>query len=108
MTTTPALRGNIKISNYSKNVLDVQGVTIQYLDNEGNPIPFKTGEKKVTVSTYWSDLEPGKDAESFLHVTVPMAAVKEKTLNKIQVRVVYIPSLLKREALDIPVKMEEK
>jgi hypothetical protein len=108
LTTTPNLRGNIKITNQSKNVLDVQGVTIQYLDHSGNPIPFKTGEKKVTVSTYWTDLQPGKEAENYLDVTVPMAAVKEKSLDKIQVNVVYIPSPLKREALGIPVKMEEK
>ena len=108
LTTTPNLRGNIKIMNQSKNILDVQGVTIQYLDSSGNPIPFKTGEKKVAVSTYWTDLQPGKDAENYLDVTVPMAAVKEKSLDKIQVNVVYIPSPLKREALGIQVKMEEK
>ena len=108
LTTTPNLKGNIKITNHSKNILDVQGVTIQYLDNSGNPIPFKTGEKKVTVSTYWTDLQPGKEAENYLDVTVPMAAVKEKSLDKIQLSVVYIPSPLKREALEIQVKMEEK
>jgi len=102
------LRGTIKISNHSKNILDVQGVTIQYLDSSGSPIPFKTGEKKVAVSAYWTDLEPGKDVENYLDATVPMAAVKEKSLNRIQVNVVYIPSPLKRESLGIPIKMEEK
>lgn len=108
LTTTPSLKGNIKISNNSTNILDVQGVTIQYLDSSENPIPFKTGEKKVAVSTYWTDLQPGKEVENYLDVTVPMAAVKEKSLNKVQVSVVYIPSPLKREALAVPVKMEEK
>ena len=108
LTTTPNLRGNIKITNHSKNILDVQGVTIQYLDNSGNPIPFKTGEKKVAVSTYWTDLQPGKEAENYLDVTVPMAAVKEKSLDKVQVSVVYVPTPLKRETLDAPVKMEVK
>ena len=108
LTSTPSLKGSLKIVNNSKNILDVQGVTIQYLDSSGNPIPFKTGEKKVTVSTYWTDLQPGKEAENYLDVTVPMAAVKEKSLHKIQVNVVYIPSPLNREALEIPVKMEEK
>jgi hypothetical protein len=108
LTTTPSLRGKIKISNLSKNVLDVQGVTIQYLDASGNPIPFKSGEKRSTVSTYWTDLEPGKEAETSLDATVPMSAIKDKLLNKIQVRVVYIPTPLKRELFDVPVKMEEK
>jgi hypothetical protein len=108
LTTTPSLKGNLKIINSSKNILDVQGVTIQYLDSSGNPIAFKTGEKKVAVSTYWSDLRPGKDAENSLDATVPIAAVKEKSLSKIQINVVYIPSPLNRETLEIPVKMEEK
>jgi hypothetical protein len=107
-TTTPSLRGNIKIANQSKDILDVQGVTIQYLDHSGNPIPFKTGEKKVAVSTYWTDLQPGKEAENYLDVTVPIAALKEKSLDRIQINVVYIPSPLKREALEMPVKMEGK
>ena len=106
LTATPNLRGNIKIVNQSKNILDVQGVTIEYLDRSGNPIPFKTGEKRVSVSTYWTNLRPGKEAENYLDVTVPMAAVKEKSFDKIQVNVVYVPSPLKRETLDIPVKME--
>lgn len=108
LTSTPYLRGNIKISNRSNNILEVQGVTIQYMDSAGNPIPFKTGEKRATVSTYWKDLKPGAESENYLDVTVPIAAVKDKLLEKIQVNVVYVPSPLKREALEIPVKMEEK
>lgn len=108
ITTTPYLRGNIKIINVSKNILDVQGVTLQYLDPSGNPIPFKTGEKKTTVSTYWSDLQPGKESEQRLEVTIPLAAVKEKSLAKIQVNVVYIPSPLKRETMEVPVKLAGK
>jgi len=108
ITSTPYLRGNVKIINNSKNILDVQGVTIQYLDASGNSIPFKTGEKKATVSAYWSDLQPGKESEQRLDVTVPMAAVKEKSLAKIQVNVVYIPTPLRRETLEVPVKLGEK
>jgi hypothetical protein len=108
LTTTPYLRGNMKVSNISNNILDIQGVTIQYLDSSGNPIPFKTGEKKATVSAFWTDLEPNKEAESSLDVTLPVVAVKEKSLSKIQVSVVYIPSPLKRETVGLPVKMEEK
>jgi hypothetical protein len=37
-----------------------------------------------------------------------MAAVKEKSLSKIQVSVVYIPSPLKRETISLLVKMDEK
>ncbi|OGP60714.1 MAG: hypothetical protein A2162_06220 [Deltaproteobacteria bacterium RBG_13_52_11b] len=108
MTTTPTLKGTLKVSNQSKNILDVQGVTMQYLDRSGNPIPFKSGEKKTTVSVYWKDLQPGATSDNYFDVTVPMAAVKEKSLDKIQLSVVYIPTPLKREIVDIPVKMSEK
>lgn len=108
LTTTPHLKGNIKIKNISKNILEIQGVTLQYFDASGTLIPFKTGEKNVTVSTYMRDLQPGKESETSLDVTVPMAAVKEKSLSKIQANVVYIPTPLKRESMEIPVKMEEK
>jgi len=105
---TPHLKGNIKIKNLSKNILETQGVTFQYLDASGNVIPFKSGEKNVTVSIYLKDLQPGKESSNFLDVTVPMVAVKEKSLSKIQANVVYIPTPLKRESLEVPVKLEEK
>jgi hypothetical protein len=108
LTSTPILRGTVKILNHSKNVLDVQGVTIQYLDKAGNPIPFRTGENKTTVSTYWTDLQPGKEATDNLNLTIPIAAVKDKSLDQIQLNVVYIPSPLKREVAKVAVKMEEK
>jgi hypothetical protein len=108
LTITPSLRGSIKISNHSKNILDIQGVILQYLDGAGNPIPFKTGEKKVTVSTFWTDLSPGKELENSLDVTIPMAAVKANLLNKIQVTVVYVLSPLERETMEVPVRIEEK
>ncbi len=82
-------------------------MTIQYLDSSGNPIPFKNGEKKANVSAYWSNIQPGEDSEKSLDVKVPMAAVKENSIAKIRSHVVYIPTPLKSESLDVPVKMEE-
>ena len=106
LTTTPSLKGSIKISNNSTNILDIEEMTIQYIDISGNPIPFKDGEKKARVAGYWSDIQPGKDFERSLAVNVPMAAVEEKLINQIRTRVVYIPTPLKRESMDVPVKME--
>ncbi len=109
LATTPSLIGIFKISNNSTNILDIKGVTIQYLDSSGNPIPFKNGEKKATISIYgWSDIQPGKDSsEKSLDVKVPMAAVKEKSINKIRSHLIYIPIPLKMESIDFPVKMEK-
>ncbi len=108
VTAIPTLRGDIKISSKSNKILQVQEVTIQYLDSSGHPIPFWTGVKNVMVSSYPQDLKPGTDSKKDLSVTVPIAAVKDKLLNKIHTEVVYGPPPLKREAFDIPVKMEEK
>jgi len=107
LTSIPSLTGTIKISNDSTNILDIKEMTIQYLDSSGNPIAFKSGEEKAKVSVYWSDIQPGKDSESSLDVKMPMAAAKEKAITKIRSHIVYIPTPLKRETMDVPVKMEK-
>jgi hypothetical protein len=109
LTTTPALRGSIKILNNSTNILDIKEITIEYLDSSGNLIPFKDGEKKATVSLPygWSTIQPGKDSEGPLNAKVPIAAVKEKSLSKIKTHAVYIPTPLRSESMETPVTMEK-
>jgi hypothetical protein len=106
--TTPSLKGTIRIKNHSDDILDVQGVTFLYLDQSGNPILFITGEKDVTVTTYLKNLQPGKESENQLDVNIPRAAVRDRSLSKIQVSLVYVPIPLKREILDFPTKIGEK
>ncbi len=107
ITETPNLKGNIKVTNTSKDVLDIQGVTLDYLDEAGKPIAFSSGEKVSKVSPFWKALKPGEVAEGSLwDTTIPRAAVKEKTLGKIEINVVYVPSPLKRETLTAPEKIE--
>src|SRR3990170_8919375 len=50
---TPSLKGHIKITNKSKNMLDIQAVTLEYLDEAGKPIPFKPEEKVDKVYAFW-------------------------------------------------------
>ena len=102
---TPSLKGNIKITNTSKDILDIQGVTLEYLDEAGNPIAFKSGEKIAKASLYLKAIKPGELTEGSLDVTIPRAAVKEKGLGKIEVNLVYVPSPLKREVLTFPEKL---
>jgi hypothetical protein len=104
ITETPSLRGRYKITNTSKDVLEVQGVTIEYLDESGKPIAFNTGEKIAKASLFLNAIKPGESAEGSLDVTIPRAAVK--ALAKIDVNVVYIPSPLKRETLSMAEKVE--
>ncbi len=102
---TPSLKGNIKITNKSNDILDIQGITLEYLDEAGKPIAFKSGEKISKVSAYWQPIKPGESFEGSIDATIPRAAVKENTLGKLEINVVYIPSPLKRETLTLPEKV---
>ena len=106
ITSIPQLKGTMKIINISKNILQIQGITFQYLDASGKPIPFKSGENNVTVSIYSRELQPGKDSENSLQVNIPVAALKNKSLSKIEANVVYVPTPLKKESVDMPVKIQ--
>ncbi len=103
---TPSLRGHIKITNQSKDILDIQAVTLDYLDEGGKPIVFSSGEKMATVSSFWRALKPQDVVEGSLDVTIPRKAIKEKMLGKIEINLVYVPSPLKRDTLTMPEKVE--
>jgi hypothetical protein len=104
---TPNLKGNIKITNKSKDILDVQAVTFEYLDEAGKPIPYQSGEKISKVSLFLKAIKPEEVTEgSFYDVTIPKMAVKEKALGKIEINLVYVPSPLKRETLTLSEKVE--
>jgi hypothetical protein len=103
---TPSFKGNIKITNKSKDILDIQAVTLEYLDEAGKPIPFASDEKIEKVYPFWKALPPEGIAEGTLDVTIPRRAIKEKVLGKIEVDLVYVPSPLKREILTLAEKVE--
>jgi hypothetical protein len=103
---TPNLRGRIKIINKSKDVLDIHGITLEYLDGAGKPIAFGAGEKIATVYPFWRAIKPEEITEGSLDVTIPRMAVKEKALGKIEINLVYVPSPLKRETLTLSEKIE--
>ncbi len=106
ITETPNLRGRIKITNISKDVLDIQGVTLEYMDPAGKPIGFTSGEKIAKVYPFWKAVKPEEITEGSLDVTIPRMAVKEKALGKIEINLVYVPSPLKRETLTLSEKIE--
>ena len=106
LVETPNLKGGIKITNKSKDVLDIQAVTLEYLDEAGKPIPYKPEEKIVKVYPFWKALQPEGIAEGTLDVTMPMNAIKDKSLRKVEFNLVYVPSPLKRETLTLSEKVE--
>jgi hypothetical protein len=103
---TPGLKGHIKITNKSKDILDIQAVTLEYLDEAGKPISFKPEEKIEKVYAFWKAIPPGDITEGSLDVTIPKMAIKEKPLSKIEINLVYVPSPLKRETLTLSEKIE--
>ena len=103
---TPGLKGRIKVTNISKDILDIQALTLEYLDETGKPIPYKPEEKIEKVYSFWKALQPEGIAEGSLDVTIPVNAIKEKSLRKIEVSLVYVPSPLKRETLTLSEKVE--
>jgi len=103
---TPSLKGSIKITNKSKDILDIQALTLEYLDEAGKPIPYKSEEKIEKVYPFWKALQPEGSAEGSLDVTIPANAIKEKALGKIEINLVYVPSPLKRETFTLSEKIE--
>ena len=103
---TPTLKGSIKITNTSKDILDIQAATLDYLDEAGKPIAFSSGEKVANVYPFWKALKPEEVAEGSLDVTIPKKAIKEKVLGKIEINLVYVPSPLKRETLTLSEKVQ--
>ena len=103
---TPNLKGHIKITNKSKNMLDIQALTLEYLDEAGKPIPFKPEEKIEKVYLFWKVLQPEGVTEGSLDVTIPKMAIKGKALGKIEINLVYVSSPLKRETLIMSEKVE--
>jgi hypothetical protein len=87
-------------------MLDIQGVTVEYLDQDGKPILFESGEKIATASPYLRITKPEKTTDGSLDVTIPRKAIKEKALGKIEISLVYIPSPLNRETIVFPEKIE--
>jgi hypothetical protein len=103
---TPSLRGHMKITNKSKNILDIQAVTFEYLDEAGKPLAFTSGEKIAKVSLFLKAMKPEEITEGTLDVTIPKMAIKGKALGKIEVNLVYVPSPLNRETLTLSEKIE--
>jgi hypothetical protein len=103
---TPNLRGRIKITNKSKDMLDIQAVTVEYFDEAGNPIDFESGEKIAKATLYSKVIKPEETTEGSLDVTIPRKAIKGKLLGRMEISLVYIPSPLNRETVIFPEKIE--
>jgi hypothetical protein len=103
---TPNLRGRIKITNKSKDMLDIQAITVEYFDEAGKTIGFESGEKIAKATLYSTVTKPEETTEGSLDVTIPRKAIKEKALGKMEISLVYVSSPLNRETVIFPEKIE--
>ena len=103
---TPSLKGQAKITNQSKDNMDIQVATLEYLDQAGKPIAFKSGEEIPKISVFVKILKPGESNEGSFDATIPEMAVKGNALGKIGINLVYVPSPLKRETLTLTEKIQ--
>jgi hypothetical protein len=55
---------------------------------------------------YFKVIKPEESLDGQLDVTIPMKAIKEKTLGKIEVNLIYVASPLNRESATFPEKIE--
>jgi len=106
LVETPNLRGRIKITNKTKDMMDIQAITVEYFDEAGKPIGFESGEKIAKATLYSSVIKPEESTEGSLDVTIPRKAIKGKALAKMEISLVYIPSPLNRETVTFPEKVE--
>ncbi len=104
--TEPTLKGSIKITNRSKDNLDIQAITLQYLDGAGKAVVLTDGEKAGTVQPFWKVIKPDENTQGSLDVAIPKMALKERGLGKIDINLVYVPSPLKHETLTLAGKIE--
>ncbi len=105
MVETPSVKGSIKITNTSNDILDIQGATLEYLDETGKPIAFKSGERVSKVNAYWQPIKPGKNFEGSIDAKIPRGAATGKALGRLEINVVYISTPLRHETLTLPEKV---
>ena len=110
---TPRLRGSIKVINEVKDVRIIDRVTLEYLDEAGKPIVREAEEKTVIGSprTQWGwnawGVGPGMGLEASFDIPIPMSVIKEKSLRKIAVNLVYLSHLFEINE-DSPILLEQE
>jgi hypothetical protein len=101
---TPSLKGRLKIVNTSKDLLEVEDVTVEYMDQAGSRIGFGSEQLYTKGPLVRDSLVPGESYEGPFDVTFPPAAVEE--LKQIAFNMVYASSPAGRETLTMAERVE--
>jgi hypothetical protein len=105
------LTGKLVLKNISANqAVRLIAGKIQYIDVQGQPIPFKGDRTAPTLSISSSynasdRLDPGKDVTQTVDADFPAEALKANKLKEIQLGLSYIPSPFVEEKLDFAVSI---
>jgi len=100
---TPRISGSYKITNTSKDMMDIQGITLDYRDASGKQVAFSSGDKEAKIPLSQSNLGPGESSSGSLDATIPRAAVGN--LGKVDINLVYVPFPFKQETVTLPEKI---
>ena len=103
---TPELRAQVRITNLTKSVLDIDAITLEFLDEAGKQIEFESGEKVAKAHLYLKILKPQESFNANLNATIPRSAIKQNSLSKIEINVVYTQTPLRRETMTLSEKVE--
>ena len=103
---TPDLKAQIKITNLTKNILDIEAITLEFLDKAGKPIEFESGEKVAKAHLFLKIIRPKESFKASLNATIPRSAIKQNPLSKIEINLVYTEVPLKRETVTFSEKIE--
>ena len=103
---TPDLKAQIKITNLTKNILDIEAITLEFLDETGKPIEFESGEKAAKTHLFLKVIKPEESFKANLGATIPRSAIKQNSLSKIEINLVYTETPLKRETTTFSEKIE--
>ncbi len=105
------LTGKLVLKNISANqAVRLIAGKIQYIDVQGQPIPFKGDRTAPTLSISSSynasdRLDPGKDVTQTVDADFPAEALKANKLKEIRLGLSYIPSPFVEEKLDFAVSI---
>ena len=103
---TPDLKAQIRITNLTKNVLDIEAITLEFLDEAGKPIEFESGEKASKAHLFLKVIKPEESFNANLNATIPRSAIKQNSLSKMEINLVYTEIPLKRETMTFSEKIE--
>ncbi|MDP2645250.1 MAG: hypothetical protein Q8P24_09945 [Desulfobacterales bacterium] len=103
---TPALKAGITITNLTKNILDIEAITLEFLDETGKPIEFESGEKVAQAHLYLKVIKPEGSFKTNLDATIPRSAIKQNSLSKMKINLVYTEVPFKRETITFSGKIE--